>query len=136
MVRRGGTSLRRPAVDVHASAMSAGDRLSGEQSQAKAIAATCIAPARTEWLENPRQDVPRNGPTVVNFHSDALLVPGGANLHRRPGCPVLHSVRDEIRDGLDDAVFIPGAYTINVAVECDPPIARKRPRSSDRREGS
>src|SRR5688572_9056138 len=54
------------------------------------------------------------------------LVPSHADMDRNARCPVLNGVGDQIRERLDDSMFVPLAGAIDIALECDLAVPRLR----------
>ena len=62
---------------------------------------------------------------VVNFDRHLVRVTREAQAHRRAPRTVLHGVRYQIGNRLQNALFVPGAAAIDVALEGDRTIARE-----------
>src|SRR5690348_5243902 len=99
-------------VDFDAASMSAGDRLGDKQPEAEPTAATRVVTAGAERLKYLRQDVARDGAVIMDVQSHLFTFPRKANANRRAGRAVLNSVRDEVRDRLDDTMFVPHADNV------------------------
>src|SRR4051794_24115819 len=94
-------------IDFEAATVRPCDRSRDEQAETKSPAATRILTARAERLEHPRQHLLRNRAPVMHLDDYLLRVSGQANTDRISMRPVLNSIGHEIRERLDDSMFVP-----------------------------
>lgn len=73
-----------------------------------------------------RQEVTWNGPPVVHFHRDVLLIPCEPHTDWRARRAVSNGIGREVRDRLKHSMLIPGAHTVHVAIEGDLAVASDR----------
>src|SRR5581483_5112083 len=119
---------RRAARRVHfqPAAMRARNGLRDEEPETESVAAARVVTPRTKRLEDPRQDVARDRALVLHFDGDVAFVSGHPELDGRPWRAVLDCVRGQVRNRLHDAMFVPRADAIHVAVQRDLAVARDR----------
>ena len=102
--------------------MSTRDCPCDEQPKAEPTPALRVMAAGAKRLEDPWQYIAGDRAAVLYFDNDLLSIPGDAEMHWRPRCAVLNGVGSEVRNGLQDAMFVPRANTIHVALERDVPV--------------
>ena len=102
------------------------DRLDNEETEAETVTAIRIVAARPERLEDSRQELARDRPLIVHLHGHEIGVSSEPHQHRRSRRPVLNGIGGQVRNRLEEAMFIPGTRAIGVAIEgnltvaCDP----------------
>lgn len=106
--------------------MSARDGSGNEEPKTEPASPARIMAARAEWLKYTGKYGARDCAAVMYFDSHLLLVPRHAETNRRARCAVLNGVGGEVRDGLEDAMFVPRADAINVAFKRDLAVPRLR----------
>ena len=84
---------------------------------------------RPERLKDPWQDVVRDRTAVVDLDSHLLVVTRQTDTDRRPRRAVLNGIGREVRERLDDAMFVPCAGTIGVAFKRDLTVRAPSPRA-------
>ena len=106
--------------------MSTSDRPCNKQPETESTAAPSVLTGRAEWLKQPRQHVARDRAAVMHFDDDPLLVAGHADSDWSSWCAVLNGIAGEIRQRLEDSMFVPLARAIDLALEREVAVANLR----------